>query len=253
MGVLDLFRLDGKVALVTGASSGLGVEFACALAEAGADVALAARRVDGLDRTRGLVEERGRRAIAVRTDVSDPDACEAAVAATIDELGRLDVLVNNAGVGEIVPFLRESSEHFRRVVEVDLSGAAWMAGAAAARMEPGSSIVNVSSVVGLTTAAGAPQASYAAAKAGLIGLTRDLAHQWTGRRGVRVNALSPGFFATELTADLEDALTALVPRIPAGRIGDPKELAAALVFLASDAAAYVTAENLVVDGGFVSS
>ena len=237
MTVLDLFRLDGKVAIVTGASSGLGVAFAQALAEAGADVVLAARRVDRLEETRALVEGTGRQALAVQTDVADPEACQALVDAAMRDLGRVDVLVNNAGIGTAVPATRETPEQFRQVIDVNLNGCYWMAQACGRVMQPGSSIVNISSVLGLTTA-GLPQAAYAASKAGLIGLTRDLAQQWTGRKGIRVNALAPGFFASEMTERYPDGyLEALAPRIPAGRKGEGTELAAALLFLASAAAA----------------
>jgi NAD(P)-dependent dehydrogenase (short-subunit alcohol dehydrogenase family) len=247
--VLDLFRLDGKVAIVTGASSGLGVAFAQALAEAGADVALGARRVDRLEQTRALVEAAGRRAIAVETDVADPAACQRLVDSTVEQLGRVDVLVNNAGIGTAVPATRETPEQFRQVVDVNLNGCYWMAQACGRVMQPGSSIVNISSVLGLTTG-GLPQAAYSATKAALIGLTRDLAQQWTGRKGIRVNALAPGFFASEMTDQYPDGyLDAMAPRIPAGRKGEGVELAAALVFLASDAGAYVTGQTLAVDGG----
>jgi NAD(P)-dependent dehydrogenase (short-subunit alcohol dehydrogenase family) len=247
--VLDLFRLDGKVAIVTGASSGLGVAFAQALAEAGADVALGARRVDRLQETRELVEAAGRRAIVVETDVADPEACQRLVDSTVEQLGRVDVLVNNAGIGTAVPATRETPDQFRRVVDVNLNGCYWMAQACGRVMQPGSSIVNISSVLGLTTG-GLPQAAYSATKAGLIGLTRDLAQQWTGRKGIRVNALAPGFFASEMTEQYPDGyLNAMAPRIPAGRKGDGVELAAALVFLASDAGGYVTGQTLAVDGG----
>ncbi len=249
MSVLDMFRLDGRVAIVTGASSGLGVAFAQALAEAGADVVLGARRVDRLEDTRTLVEHTGRRCVAVQTDVSDPDAFQALVDAATSELGRVDVLVNNAGIGTAVPATRETPEQFRQVIDVNLNGCYWMAQACGRAMQPGSSIVNISSVLGLTTA-GLPQAAYAASKAALIGLTRDLAQQWTGRKGIRVNALAPGFFASEMTDQYPDGyLDQMGARIPAGRKGDAAELAAALVFLASDAGGYVTGQTLAVDGG----
>jgi NAD(P)-dependent dehydrogenase (short-subunit alcohol dehydrogenase family) len=247
--VLDMFRLDGKVAIVTGASSGLGVAFAQALAEAGADVALGARRVDRLEETSRLVESAGRRAIAVQTDVADPESCQALVDTTLQELGRVDVLVNNAGVGTAVPATRETPEQFRSVIDVNLNGCYWMAQACGRVMTPGSSIVNISSVLGLTTA-GLPQAAYSASKAGLIGLTRDLAQQWTARKGIRVNALAPGFFASEMTDTYpEGYIESMGARIPVGRKGDGAELAAALVFLASDAGGYVTGQTLAVDGG----
>lgn len=251
--ILDMFRLDGKVAVVTGASSGLGVVFARALAEAGADVVLGARRVDRLADTRRAVEGAGRRALAVRTDVASPEECAALVEAAMSEFGRVDVLVNNAGIGTAVPATRETPEQFRSVIDVNLNGCFWMAQACARVMKPGSSIVNISSVLGLTTA-GLPQAAYAASKAGLIGLTRDLAQQWTGRKGIRVNALAPGFFASEMTEQYpEGYLDAQMGRVLVGRAGDPDELAAALVFLVSDAGGYVTGTTLPVEGGMLTS
>ena len=251
--VLDMFRLDGRVAIVTGASSGLGAVFARALAEAGADVALAARREDRLAGTRAAVEAAGRRAITVRTDVASPEDCQDLVDATVAEFGRVDVLVNNAGIGTAVPATRETPEQFRSVIDVNLNGCYWMAQACARVMQPGSSIVNISSILGLTTA-GLPQAAYAASKAGLIGLTRDLAQQWTGRKGIRVNALAPGFFASEMTDQYpEGYLEQQMGRVLVGRAGDPMELAAALVFLVSDAGGYVTGPTLPVEGGLLTS
>jgi NAD(P)-dependent dehydrogenase (short-subunit alcohol dehydrogenase family) len=249
MSIDQMFRLDGKVAVVTGASSGLGVAFAQALAEAGADVALGARRADRLADTARLVEEAGRRSVSVATDVADPDQCTALVAAAMEELGRVDILVNNAGIGTAVPATRETPEQFRSVIDVNLNGCYWMAQACGRVMQPGSSIINISSILGITTA-GLPQAAYAASKAGLIGLTRDLAQQWTGRKGIRVNAIAPGFFESEMTDQYpEGYLDAMSLRLPMGRKGDPRELAAAVVFLASDAGGYVTGQTIAVDGG----
>jgi NAD(P)-dependent dehydrogenase (short-subunit alcohol dehydrogenase family) len=249
MGVLDMFSLHGKVAIVTGASSGLGVAFAQALAEAGADLALGARRVDRLQDTRRLVEETGRRALAVGTDVADPASCHQLVEATMLEFGRVDILVNNAGVGTAVPATRETPEAFRQVIDVNLNGAYWMAQSCGRVMGRGSSIVNIASILGLTTA-GLPQAAYAASKAALLGLTRDLAQQWTGRKGIRVNAIAPGFFASEMTEQFESGYIDLVmQRVVEGRMGDARELAATLVWLVSDAGGYVTGQTIVVDGG----
>jgi NAD(P)-dependent dehydrogenase (short-subunit alcohol dehydrogenase family) len=248
-----MFRLDGRVAIVTGASSGLGAVFARALAEAGADVALGARREDRLAGTREAVEAAGRRAVTVRTDVASPEDCQALVDATVAEFGRVDVLVNNAGIGTAVPATRETPEQFRSVIDVNLNGCYWMAQACARVMQPGSSVINISSILGLTTA-GLPQAAYAASKAGLIGLTRDLAQQWTGRKGIRVNALAPGFFESEMTDQYpEGYIEGQMARVLAGRKGDPMELAAALVFLVSDAGGYVTGTTLPVEGGLLTS
>jgi NAD(P)-dependent dehydrogenase (short-subunit alcohol dehydrogenase family) len=247
--VNELFRLDDKVAIVTGASSGLGVAFAQALAGAGADVVLGARRAERLADTARLVEKSGRNAVAIGTDVSDPQSCNALVAAAIDRFGRVDILVNNAGVGAAIPATRESPDEFRQVIDINLNGCYWMAQACGREMQRGSSIINISSVLGLTTA-GLPQAAYASSKAGLIGMTRDLAAQWSGRKGIRVNAIAPGFFESEMTDQYAPGyLEQQLARVPVGRKGDPRELAATVVFLASDAAGYIVGQTLVVDGG----
>ena len=251
MTVLDLFRIDGKVAVVTGASSGLGVAFAKALAEAGADVALGARRVEKLADTQKLVEDIGRRALSVRTDVTKPEDCQALVAATMAEFGRVDILVNNAGIGTAVPASKETPEQFRSVIELNLNACYWMAQACGKVMQPGSSIVNISSVLGLTTL-GLPQAAYSSSKAAVIGLTKDLANQWTSRKGIRVNALAPGFFASEMTDQFEDNYVELaVAKTEMKRLGRAEELAAALLLLVSDAGGYMTGQTVTVDGGLL--
>ena len=249
MSVLDRFSLEGKVAVVTGASSGLGVAFAQALAEAGADLALGARRVEKLEETAALVRAAGRRSIEVATDVSRQPDCQALLDEAMAAYGRVDILINNAGIGTAVPATRETVKQFERVIDVNLNGCYWMAQACGRVMAPGSSIINISSVLGLTTA-GLPQAAYAASKAGLIGLTRDLAQQWGARKGIRVNALAPGFFVSEMSDQYAPGyLDQMMTRVPMGRMGDPEELAAAVVFLASAAGAYVTGQTLAVDGG----
>lgn len=249
MGVLDMFELQDKVVIVTGASSGLGVAFAQAFAEAGADLVLGARRVDRLAQTAELVESARRRAVTRATDVADPNQCQALVDSAMTAFGRVDVLINNAGIGTAVPATKETPEQFRAVIDVNLEGVYWMAQACGRVMEPGSSIVNIASVLGLTTA-GLPQAAYAASKAGVIGLTRDLAQQWGVRKGIRVNALAPGFFESEMTEQYPPGyIDSQKTRMLLGRAGDPRELAATAVWLASPAAGYVTGQTLAVDGG----
>jgi NAD(P)-dependent dehydrogenase (short-subunit alcohol dehydrogenase family) len=212
-------------------------------------VVLAARREDRLSATASLVRSAGRRTLTVATDVSDPAQCQALIDAAIHEFGHVDVLVNNAGVGTAVPATRETPDEFRSVVDINLNGCYWAAQACARVMEPGSSIVNISSVLGLTTA-GLPQAAYSASKAAVMGLTRDLAQQWGPRKGIRVNAIAPGFFESEMTDTYKPGyLESLMPRVLLGRMGDPAELAATLVWLVSAAGGFVTGQTIVVDGG----
>ncbi|AHH19854.1 putative oxidoreductase, SDR-family [Nocardia nova SH22a] len=247
--VLDLFRLTGRVAVVTGAGTGLGAGFARALAEAGADVVLAARRRDKLDRVAESVAALGRRCSVVPTDVTDPDRCEALARAAIDEYGRLDILINNAGVSHTAPATREHPDDYRKVLEVNLFGAYWTAQACARVMRPGSSIVNVASMLGLVKSV-LPQAAYASSKAGLIGLTRDLSQQWSGRKGIRVNAIAPGFVDTDMIDEMSaDTLAEFLRGCSLGRTATQREIDAAMLFLAAPASGYVTGSTLAVDGG----
>ena len=190
MSVLDMFRLDDKVVVVTGASSGLGVSFAEAFAEAGADVVLGARRVERLEQTAELVTKAGRRVASAQTDVVDPEQCQRLVDTAMETFGRVDILINNAGVGSAVPATRETPEQFRSIVDVNLHGSYWMAQACGRVMPPGSAIINISSILGITTAA-LPKRRMRRPRPGIIGLTRDLAQQWGSRKGIRVNALAP--------------------------------------------------------------
>lgn len=246
----DWFSLEGRVTVVTGASSGLGAVFAETFARAGSDVVVAARRADRLRSTADTVTAHGRRALAVRTDVSVPEDCDELVRQALEEFGRIDVLVNNAGVAGAVPATRETPEHFRSVVDINLHGSYSMAQACGRVMQPGSSVINISSVLAVTTA-GLPQAAYSASKAALIGLTRDLAQQWGRRKGIRVNALAPGFFESEMTEayTVEYIDKVLMPRLLLGRPGVPEELATTAVWLSSRAAGFITGQTLLVDGG----
>lgn len=251
-GVLSRFSLDGKVAIVTGASSGLGVELAVGLADAGSDVVVCARRVEKLEATRKRVEDLGRRCVVVPADVSQVEDCRAVVDRATAEFGTVDVLINNAGVAWACPTTKEDPTEFRRVLDVNLFGAYWMAQACGQVMRPGSSVVNIGSVLG-SVSLGLPQSAYTASKAAIIGLTRDLAQQWTGRKGIRVNALAPGFYPSEMVDEYPAGyLDRMVERVPAGRVGDPVELVSAAIFLASEASSYVSGVLLPVDGGLMT-
>ncbi|MEU7814814.1 SDR family oxidoreductase [Pseudonocardia sp. NPDC049154] len=247
-------RLDGRVAVVTGASSGLGLRFARVLAEAGADVAVGARRAEGLALAREAVEGAGRRCAAVPTDVSDDAHCAALVAAAVEELGRVDVLVNNAGIGYAARSEKDDPARAAELFAVNLLGAYQMAvhvGRTLIAQGEGGSIVNIGSALGSTTGP-LPEAAYSASKAGVAGMTRDLAAQWA-RHGIRVNTLAPGWFASEMTGPLlerEHRAAQLAASAALGRIGRPEELDGPLLLLASDAGSYITGSTLTVDGGW---
>ncbi|HEY1973552.1 MAG TPA: glucose 1-dehydrogenase [Pseudonocardia sp.] len=249
MSVLNRFRLDGKVAIVSGASAGLGVAIAQALAEAGADVTICARRMDALRETQELVKAAGQRALCVRADIGKPEDCRRVVDETVAAFGRLDVLVNNAALGRAISATKETPESFDEIYQVNVRGTFLMSQAAAGAMRDGGSIVNISSIMAWWSP-GMPQASYMASKAAIIAMTRDLAQQWGTRKNIRVNVIAPGFFRTEMTGHFfEELMAEQGPRIPLGRAGLPAEIGATTVFLASEAASYITGATLVVDGG----
>jgi NAD(P)-dependent dehydrogenase (short-subunit alcohol dehydrogenase family) len=249
MSILDEFLLTDRVAIITGASSGLGPAFASGLAQAGARVVLGARRTGRLESVAEAIRADGGQAVTRQTDVTIPGQCDALASAAMTEFGRVDILVNCAGLGTSYPATRETPEQFREVIDVNLNGSYWMAQACGRLMQPGSSIVNISSMLGLTTA-GLPHAAYSSSKAGLIGLTRDLASQWTGRKGIRVNAIAPGYFRSEMTDQYPPGyLDSMAPRMLIPRMGRPEEVAATLLWLVSPAGGYVTGQTIVVDGG----
>lgn len=243
--------LKGQVALVTGASRGIGRAIALALAERGARVACVATRVENAEDTAGMCsqiagDDGDARPFGV--DVSDTSAVEELVKVVQKEMGGLNVLVNNAGITRDQLMLRMTEEDFDRVIAVNLKGA-WNFSKACARplMKCSGRIINIASVVGLTGNAG--QANYAASKAGMIGLTRSMAKELAGRR-VCVNAVAPGFIETDMTAELDaGARAALQSSIPLARIGTPEDIAAAVEFLVGPSGAYITGQTLVVDGG----
>jgi NAD(P)-dependent dehydrogenase (short-subunit alcohol dehydrogenase family) len=249
------FDLTGKVALVTGASSGLGVHFARTLAAAGASVAIAARRADRLASLQAELQAAGAKAVAVELDVQSGDSITAAFAAAEQALGPIDIVVNNAGISIVKPALEMPVEDWDAVVNTNLRGAWLVAQTAGKRWlmakRPGV-IVNIASILGLRTIG--QVAPYNASKAGLIHLTRALAMEWA-RHDIRVNAICPGYIETEMNSDFwkTPGGQRLIDRIPQRRIGKPEHLDGALLLLASEAGSFMTGSVLTVDGGHTVS
>jgi NAD(P)-dependent dehydrogenase (short-subunit alcohol dehydrogenase family) len=255
-GVDELFGLTGRVAVVTGASSGLGVGFARTLAQAGAHLVLAARRVERLESVAAELREAEVEVLPVACDVTDANQVEALKDACLERFGRVDVLVNNAGTTEVVPAEKETEEAFLRVLNVNLNGAFYCAQRfGRVMLEAGAgSIINVASIFGMVGSGSIPQAGYVASKGAVVNMTRELAAQWA-RRGVRVNAIAPGFFMSEMTEEMfsdERSMAWIRRKTPAGRPGEVAELAGALLFLASDASSYVIGQTIAVDGGWTA-
>ena len=249
------FSLEGRVALVTGASRGLGKHFAGVLAQAGAAVALAARDEAQLAETKSEIEAAGGRAVVVPLDVTNSKSVHACVAAAEDALGPIDILVNNAGIAVSKPLLEHSEEDWDRVLDTNLKGAWLMSRELASRwleLRRGGRIINISSLLALRTIRNVP--SYTAAKAGLDHLTRTMAVE-LARYGITVNAIAPGYVETAMNCGFLRSETgkALIGRVPAGRVGAPDDLDGALLLLASPAGAYLNGVVLPVDGGHAVS
>lgn len=253
MKAADMFDLKGRVALVTGASSGLGVQFARALADNGAAVALVARRVERLDTVKAEIEAKGAKAVAIAADVTDRADITRAFDAAEKTFGTVTILVNNAGIAHGGRAVEMTAEEWRKVLGTDLDAVFFWAQEAARRMlavKKQGAIINIASVLGLAVAKGA--VAYAAAKAGVVQLTKALAVE-LAFKGVRVNAIAPGWFVTEINDKYlnSEAGTAIKREIPMGRFGMEGDLDGALLLLASDAGSYITGATLVVDGGQV--
>jgi 3-oxoacyl-[acyl-carrier protein] reductase len=244
--------LSGKSAVVTGGSRGIGRAIVLRLAAQGADVAFSYRgNAAAAEAVVGEVEGLGRRAVAVQADAAQPDSADALVKAALDAFGQVDILVNNAGVTRDDLIMRMSLEAWREVLETNLFGAFYAIRAVTRPMLKArrGRIINITSVSGQAGQMG--QANYSSAKAGLIGLTKATARELASR-GITCNAIAPGFVETELTASLgADWRTRILEQTPLGRFGQPEEIAAAVAFLASDEAAYITGQVLGVDGGLV--
>ena len=248
------FNLGGRVALVTGCGQGIGREIVRTLAAAGADVAIADLNPASAASAAAEVVGLGRRATSIRVNVADPDDVEAMTQAVIERLGVIDVLVNNAGICINKPALEMSSDEWLRVMSINLNGVFWCSRSVGRLMvERGSGvIVNIASMSGSVVNWPQPQAAYNVSKAGVIHLTKSLASEWAAS-GVRVNSVSPGYIGTEMTK-----LGMATPgwgetwlaRTPMGRLGEPVDVARAVLYLASDAAAYATGTDLIVDGGY---
>ena len=250
----DLFNLSGRVAIVTGASSGLGVTFAETLAEAGADVVICARRLQKLEETAAKIRDLGARCLVVQTDVTQPDQVDNLVERTMQTFGKIDILINNAGA-----FFKGSKmadnldfEAVQNVMDANLTSAALCSHRAGLKMldQGYGRIVNIASV--LAVVGGVPEDysyAYSISKHGMVGLTKSLALQWA-KKGITANAIGPAYFETELTEFLSDEFAGLAQRTPMGRMGKPEELKTALLFLSADSSSYITGQTILVDGGW---
>ena len=250
---LNVFRLDGKIALVTGASSGIGAQTVKLFSSLGAKVIAAARREDRLQDLANQYPN----VMAVKCDVGVEADCKNLVDTVINEYGKIDILINNAGISDPIPALEEDLDQFKRVIQIDLISCFHLAQLCAQHMETqetGGAIVNVASIHGFVGSSPNNQPGYTAAKGGLINLTRELALEWA-RHGIRVNAIAPGYISTELTDEMiagESGRKWIERNTPMRRPGEVNELDGAMLLLASDAGSYITGETIAIDGGWLA-
>ena len=250
---LNVFRLDGKIALVTGASSGIGAQTVKLFSSLGAKVIAAARREDRLQDLANQYPN----VMAVKCDVGVEADCKNVVNTIINEYGKIDILINNAGISDPIPALEEDLDQFKRVIQIDLISCFHLAQLCAQHMETqetGGAIVNVASIHGFVGSSPNNQPGYTAAKGGLINLTRELALEWA-RHGIRVNAIAPGYISTELTDEMiagESGRKWIERNTPMRRPGEVNELDGAMLLLASDAGSYITGETIAIDGGWLA-
>ena len=250
---LNVFRLDGKIALVTGASSGIGAQTVKLFSSLGAKVIAAARREDRLQDLANQYPN----VMAVKCDVGVEADCKNLVDTVINEFGKIDILINNAGISDPIPALEEDLDQFKRVIQIDLISCFHLAQLCAQHMETqetGGAIVNVASIHGFVGSSPNNQPGYTAAKGGLINLTRELALEWA-RHGIRVNAIAPGYISTELTDEMiagESGRKWIERNTPMRRPGEVNELDGAMLLLASDAGSYITGETIAIDGGWLA-
>jgi len=253
-----MFNLTGKVALVTGASSGIGRASAIALASQGASVAIAARRVEKLEELKKEIESKGGKALVVPMDVTIKEQVEAGVKKTVETFGRLDILLNNAGVAEFVSFFDMTDDQWDKTLNTNLKAYFHTAQAAGREMAKNKwgRIINIASIASGGVAVGFPQiAQYCASKGGVVGMTEALADE-LAPMGITVNAIGPGIIETEMTKGITSdpaQSQGMLARIPLKRFGKPEEIAAAVVYLASDEASYTTGATLYIDGGWTAS
>lgn len=253
MHVRDLFQLNGKIAIITGGSVGLGAQMATALAEAGADVVIAARKVDRCVELASMLERLGIRALPVACDVSKAEDCQRLVDMTVQEFGGLDILVNNAGISWIAPAIDFPMDKWQRVMNLNVNGTFQLAQMAARTMKDrgGGKIINMCSIgaFGGDYPENVDSIVYTTSKGAVLTMTKDLAVKWA-RYGITVNAMCPGWFPTGLNDQhLKDMVPKLIPRIPLGRYGGDEDLKGLIVFLASRASDYMTGQYVIIDGG----